>query len=190
MARIRARRPYGFSLIEAMVASGILGIALIGLVRLHKSSMTGTAQAASIGQAAEVARQLAEMVASQSYESMANTTPNVYPHCPPGINAQLSAPPNPPPGCRASPSAFTIPKPDICTRWARGAELPSVDGADAGLGTSTDTFRIDMSVSQHPDPTTYPESILVTVWVCWRDNNEVGGTIREVSTSRIVTEGL
>lgn len=170
----RARR--GFSLIEAMVAAGVLGIALIGLVELHKSSIRGTAKAQRVGEAAEVARQIAEQVAAQPF--------NQLPACAPGTGTPLPAPPN---GCRATagPSnAWAAPRPAPCTYFVDSAAVQPVDPTafpDAGAGQRR--FRVDLAVSQHPDSGNYPDSALLTIWVCWTDQR---GTIGEVSTSRMI----
>ena len=47
------------------------------------------------------------------------------------------------------------------------------------------------AVSQHPDngvaPSNYPDTAVVTVWVCWEDER---GIVQELSTTRLVTSGL
>lgn len=173
------RRPRGgragFSLIEAIVAAGILGVALVGLVELHKGSMRGTIQAQRIGQATEVARQIAELTAAQSLSRL--------PACAPGINAQLAAPPN---GCRATATPSTVyaaVRPNGCTFYTDSAAVAPADPAafpDAGAAKK---YRVDVAVSQHPDPTNFPNNAMLTVWVCWQ---EEGGMIREISTTRII----
>jgi prepilin-type N-terminal cleavage/methylation domain-containing protein len=180
------RRPgqAGFSLIEAMVAAAILGLALVGLVQLHKTSMRGTVQATNTGRAAEVARQLAESAASQEYAQL--------PACPPGAGPAGGQLPPAPAGCRATlgPSAvYAAAKPGQCTYYVDGAAVPTVDPAastDAAVNPNL-RYRVDTAVSQHPDTNNYPDTALVTIWVCWLDE---GGQIRELTTSRLVTLGL
>lgn len=178
LTRRRRSRRAGFSLIEAMVAAGILGFALIGLVELHKGSMRGTVRAERVGRATEVARQIAEMTAAQAFDQLPTCGPGAGP-----AGGQLPAVPN---GCRATlgPSTvFAAVRPGGCTYYTNEAAIAPVDPAafpDAGDGLN---YRVDISVSQHPDPVNYPNSALFTVWVCW---TEEGGTVREITTSRII----
>ena len=185
MTDVRRRsRASGFSLIEAMVAAAILGFALVGLVQLHKSSMRGTARATNLGRASEVARQLAETAASQDFTQLPNCAPGAGP-----AGGQLPAPPA---GCRATvePSGvFAGVKPGSCTFYVDAAAVPSVDPGlnnDAAVNPQL-RYRVDTAISQHPDTNNYPDTAVVTVWVCWLDE---GGLVREISTSRLVTQGL
>jgi len=180
MGNLRARRlrpgTAGFSLIEAMVAAGILGVALIGLVRLHSTSMQGTVRAQRVGRAAEVARQLAETVASQTWAQL-----------PPCGGPAVPLPPAPA-GCRATigPSTvFSGVRPNGCTYFADGAAVQDVALPDAAVAPPNQRFRVDMAVSQHPDALNYPNSAVLTVWVCWTEKQ---GVIREITTSRIVNQ--
>ena len=81
-------------------------------------------------------------------------------------------------------TVWALDKPNNCTFRVDGAAVAPVNTAafpDAGGGARR--YRVDMAVSQHPDPINYPDSALITVWVCWTEER---GTIREISTSRIV----
>ena len=64
----RHKHASGFSILEAMVSAGILGIGLLGLVKLHVTSMDGLSRSFQITTGAEVARQVAEEIASQQTE--------------------------------------------------------------------------------------------------------------------------
>ena len=180
----KSRKNAGFSLVEAMVAAAILGVALLGLVQLHKSSLRGTVRSQNVGQAAEVARQLAETTASQPF--------NQLPNCPPGATVRLSQPPGGvPPGCRASWGPGTTPSPvkgNGCTFYSDGANVPPVDPAagDASVVAGSQRYRVDTTVSRHPNAT-LPNTAVVNVYVCW---NEPTGEIREITSSRLVTVGL
>ncbi|MEO1335359.1 MAG: prepilin-type N-terminal cleavage/methylation domain-containing protein [Myxococcota bacterium] len=178
----------GFSVVEALVAAAILGVALLGVVRLHGSSIRGTAQAERIGRASEVARQFAEMLAT--------TTPGNLPACGPG----RAAPPTPEPaGCKAAvgvTTAFAAPQGPGCTFWVQGGpSTPSINNAGAANGAIVaqpppgaggpppSQYRIDLSVSGHPDLATFPNATVITVWACWRDESQ---TVNEVRTRRIL----
>jgi hypothetical protein len=176
-----------------MVAAGVLGVALLGLVRLHTSAMRGTVQADSIGRGAEVARQLADMVASTSMTRL----PAWLAACGPGAAAPLPANF----GCRTQiggdrvlGQGFAAMK-GGCTFFMQGAAVPS--SVDPNVAPSLATgdnraataplsgeFRVDVALSAHPNPASYPNTAVVTVWVCWMDSE--GGAVREVETRRVI----
>lgn len=185
VARSSAR---GFSVVEALVAAAVLGIALVGMVQLHSSSIRGTARAERLGRASEVARQFAELLAT--------TTPADLPACPPG---PLAAPLVGATGCKGDVGQtflFTPTKGVGCTFWVQdGPSVPSIDDPNAAAGAivaqpnagptgpQPSQFRIDVSVSAHPSANRFPDAALLTVWVCWRD--EIG-RVNEVRTRRIL----
>lgn len=188
MKRSRAQQA-GFSVVEALVAAGILGIALVGIVQLHATSIRGTAKAERIGRASETARQIAELFATTSADDL--------PNCDPG---PLLPPPNDMVGCKNGDgvtTVFTDPtvRPNGCVLWVQGGpstprinDVNAADGAIVSLPNPSGAeqpsqFRIDLAVSSHPDPATYPDAVMLTVWACWRD--EVG-VVREVQTRRIL----
>lgn len=184
-----------------MVAAGILGIALVGLVRLHVSSMRGTVQAEQQGNGAELARQLAEYMATQIEAPPENGVTLRLPvrsdfvtPCGPGVNAQL------PPGaqgCRAGDNLTAgLSDPNRhgtgCSFWTYGGLLPDLATGPVPSWRATQlpgerpgAFRVDMAVSAHPSPANYPDAAMVTIWVCWRDE---GGLIRQVTSRRVFVE--
>jgi hypothetical protein len=170
-------------MIEAMVAAAILGIALLGLVRLHATSMKGTVKAQRLGRASEVARQLAETVASRPFLAL--------PPCLPGSGPGGAPLPPGASGCRATlgPSTlFALPKAAGCTVNIDGAAVQDVSIAGPTPNVANSRCRVDTAISQHPGGNiNYPNTAVVTVWVCW---TEPTGLIREISTSRMVAGGL
>ena len=184
MRRGRAQQA-GFSVIEALVAAGILGVALVGIVQLHATSIRGTVKVERIGRASEVARQIAELYATTSVADL--------PACDPGT------PPAAAVGCKIGPgitTAFSDPttRNANCVLWVQdGPSIPRINDAAAANGTIVSLpnpgnqlpsqYRIDLATTPHPDPLTYPNASLLTVWVCWRDQQ---GIVREVRTRRIV----
>ena len=166
-----------------MVAAGVLGVALLGLVELHRTSMGGTARSMQVAEAAEVARQIAEQVASQPLAQLPNCAPGA------GVGGgQLPAGPN---GCRATlgpGTAYAAPRLPPCTYTVNSAAVMPSDPAafpDAMTASETRKYRVDMAVSQHPDFSNFPNSALITVWVCWQDTR---GFVQEYSTSRVVIQ--
>ncbi|MEL6188976.1 MAG: prepilin-type N-terminal cleavage/methylation domain-containing protein, partial [Myxococcota bacterium] len=53
----------GFSLVEAMISATVLGIALVGLVQMHTTSVQRTVESEKVGRATEIARQIADRTA-------------------------------------------------------------------------------------------------------------------------------
>ncbi len=189
MRRRQRRAQAGFSVIEALAAAAILGVALVGVVKLHGSSIRGTAKAERIGRASEVARQFAELLAT--------TTRDNLPACGPGLGA---APPVPAVGCKNGPGVSTAFSPERavgCTLFIQdGPSTPSINQANAAnginnqiinipaaIGIQPSQFRVDIMVSGHPNTADFPQAALLTVWACWRDEL---GIVNEVRTRRIL----
>src|SRR5688572_18112087 len=121
--RFTARASRGFSLIEAMISSVVLGIGLLGLTQLHFSSINGTLRSEEVSRGSEIARQLADTFATLDWNNMPNAC---------GLSRDL--PPawvNPPQpvGCKfgTGPStAFNNPSPiNACTTWYREDGVPN-----------------------------------------------------------------
>lgn len=179
----RSRR--GFSLIEAMISAAVLGIALVGLVEMHTTSIRGTAKAEDVGRATEIARQLADRVASQPLDQMPGCGSAIVPL------AQT--------GCRGTPGPGRVlanAKPGLdCTRIvnedavtnALSGDIETLTSVDPTLpsGTSPGAFRVDTWLSAHPNGAA--GTALVNVWVCWRDPS---GAVQEVATQRVKIEGV
>lgn len=188
MSMRRRSEQAGFSLIEAMISAAILGLALMGLVQLHKTSIQGTVKATAMGRASEVARQLAETASSVDFADL--------PPCLPGAGPAGAVLGPAPQGCRGSIAPSTVwagQKANGCTYYVESAAIPSVDPGynPDGAVNPTLKYRVDIAVSQHPDngvpPSNYPDTAVVTVWVCWEDER---GIVQELSTTRLVTSGL
>ena len=172
-----------------MISAAVLGIGLLGLVQIHKSSIRGTIRSTRLRHASEIARQAAEQIAAIPFNRFqaAVAAPE---NCGPGLNTPLPVGAN---GCRGATGVTNVPAPlkaPGCTyNTESGAVLRATDPDGNALrdGDPTDPFRVDVAISEHPNPLLYPTSGLVSVWVCFTD--EVG-IIHEVSTSRVVTQFL
>ena len=195
------RKQAGFSLIEALIAAVVLGVGLVGLARLHITSIQGTLRSDDTGRAAEVARGMADRFATLPWSDL--------PACGNPNNAPTWV--NPPtPGCQASTNQFNPVAPGGgCTVWYREDGIPDVnDGtwigpADQdpfhGDGSAPDTgnFLIHVTTSAHPLTADFPTVgtagpgeqpvQVVWVWVCYRD---MSGLVHEVSANRVMTQGL
>lgn len=187
----------GFSLVEAMVAAVILGIGLLGLVELHRASIRGTVKAINAGQALEIGRQVVETILAADYVNQPNGAGAIPNAC---AGAGVWAPPAPAPnffpagvtGCRQSVNNFTGIKTGLCTFYAdeapvNTASLNSPFEAGTVNTSANGKFRIDTALHAHPNVAQYPNTVMVSVWVCWRDTAQI---VHEVRTSRILTQDL
>lgn len=173
------RRVAGFSVLEALVAAAVLGIALIALVKLHTSAMRGMKSSRDLGTAGDIALQVAEELAAEDVTTL-------------NANACFLAA-GTPTGCRdptVMPAGYSAPKAGAdCTWWVEdglmrdgaGALPANRQNSLAAAVTSNLPYRIDRVV--HADPNaTYPNTRIVEVYVCWTDE---GGIVKEVQTSRV-----
>lgn len=191
-SRPRTRRAQrGFSILEALVAAGVLGIALTALVKLHTASMRGTVQSGRLGEATEVARGLADHFAMR-----AATTPLA---CSPGAGAPFVAMPACVGVAGTSPLSTNVGtacvSPNDCD-----AVIPP--GGNGGGGCFFDydvfgdatappagepinrRFRVRIMESQNPSGV----GTRVTAIVCWRDDNS--SQTRQIVSDRIVVPGI
>lgn len=149
------------TLVETMIAAGVLGVAVLGLVQLHTTSTRQNARLRDLATARALAGQRLERLATRPVDRLAAC---------PG-----------PAGCRNRVDSLRATKGTVdgyaCTDFADG---PSVAAPGAsGIGK----FRIDTTVEGHPDPTQFPEARILTVSVCFLDTQE---QIREVRAERML----
>jgi Tfp pilus assembly protein PilV len=154
-------------LLEALMSAGVLGIGLLGLIRLHSSAIHSFRDSHERADATYIAQQIAEVIAAQ-----ANGAP---PDCPPV---------SPDPGCRQGSSAVDAhdfaPR-TACSTWYGSSGLPDPSGS----------FRVDRVVlkpaeERHPTSEGYPPPYLLSVYVCWLDDQN---QVRQIQTSRFVPSG-
>lgn len=170
------RRMAGFSLVEALIAAGVLGVALTALVRLHQSSIRGTVASARIGDASEVARQIADHFSIRAVDTPLGC---------PNQAAPIAALPT----CAAI--YGTIPggvcnSVDTCDPLGCTFDF-DVSGTPAPAGAGPPLpgrFRVRLVEGANPAG----EGFRVAVVVCWNDPNS-GGT-RTVVTDRLSVPGL
>ncbi|MCK6545821.1 hypothetical protein L6R52_08130 [Myxococcota bacterium] len=160
---------------EAIIAAGVLGVGLVALVTLHQSAMRGMKSSRAAGIAMDIATQAAEEMATKTAANLAATCPGVG-------------------GCKLGdqPLALQYSAPQACTTWTFDGLMPDPAGvAPAGLldeATATTmsatmpSFRIDRVVNAHPIPGNNPNTRLIQVFVCWRDEQ---GYVRQVATERV-----
>lgn len=160
------------------MSAAVLGIALVGLVNLHTTSIEGTAKADDIGRAAEIARQRADQLASAPVTVLAACG-----------NATTPFDTSTPQGCRASfgpGSAFANDKLGACTQLVSSDATPNGSGVlPIAPSTEPNPYRIDVLLSGHPSGSTGLAQ--VHVWVCWRDGS---GMVNEVHTTRTRVAGM
>jgi type II secretory pathway pseudopilin PulG len=170
--RTRRRRRLGFSILEAMIAAGVLGVGLVALVKLHQSAMRGMKSSREAGIALDIATQAAE-------EMSTLTALNLAAQCPGAGGCKLGS----------LPLELQYAAPQACTTWTFDGLMPDEAGVppagqatEAAAAAARLTFRVDRVVSAHPIAANNPNTLLVQVFVCWRDE---AGYVRQVATERI-----
>ncbi|MEM1022298.1 MAG: prepilin-type N-terminal cleavage/methylation domain-containing protein [Myxococcota bacterium] len=165
----QARR--GFSLVEALVATGILGIGLAALTNAHLTSIRGIDGSAEAVEARALANQLAEELAM-----VQTNAPNVIVNSPACVNTELDVASVL--GC-AAPAGNGFSAVQLgCTRYydaeaVQGASPNVIGGSMFSTGDLVDggqRFRADIFIQDHPDPAVDPtEAQVAIISVCWRD---------------------
>lgn len=162
-----------------MISAAVLGIALVSLVQMHTTSIQSTSNAENLGRATEIARQIADSVASQPLTQITCG------------DAAVALPPGPQ-GCRASAGPGRAPAGDksgaagCTTYYATDGLNDAVSGAPNILPSETETsFRVDERLARHPNNA--PGAAQLHVWVCWRGRN---GMYNEIHTTRTKVEGI
>lgn len=155
----------GFSLIEVMVSSLVLGVAVLGLTSTYTSSQTGMVASRSRTTAAELARQRLELLATQDATQL--------PACAGPLTCQQDGAMGP---ALAPSGAFR------CTQYVD--DMAVLDPADPA---ASGRYRVDTIVEEHPDALRQPDARLVTVNVCWLDRT---GRVHEVQARRTIVPGV
>lgn len=172
VGRRRRRASAGFSIVEALIAAVVLGVGLMGIVRLHQSALRGLASSSAASYAMDIATQRAEFLAAMPAASL--------PACAYATWAD-------PHGCRGATDQFSAPK-GICSRWVSDGYVPMPDGTfpaafsaatEAAAAAATLPYRMDEWIAPSPNR---PNTRVIEVYVCWRDE---AGQIRQVMTSRM-----
>ena len=207
--RTPRRGQRGFSLLEAVIAAAVLGIGLVGLARLHISSVQGTIRSEETSRAAHVAREIADLYGTLDFQAI-----RALPAACGNINAApwwATSPPTPGAGCRSTgniadsvydnAAAFTVPTAG-CTAYFDEDGVPDVTNAawvadPMGGPLTQGDFRVDIRRSAHPDPNLFPTDAdpdpnatavaVLWVWVCWTDER---GNVQELATNRIKLEEI
>lgn len=181
---LNKKRKRGFSVLEVMIATAVLGIAMAGLVKLHRAAIRGMKTTNDITVAEDIAEQVADEVAAQDPATLPTATNGVASTC------------NVPGGCKAGGGgfqrAFGANKPANCTFWvnsagtARRGTTGQMDNAviistQAAAITAGANYRVDKVVMPHPSPSS--KGTIVDVYTCWLDEGQI---VREVHTRRVV----
>src|SRR5262245_16850054 len=169
MRKNAARGRRGFSLIEAMVSAAVLGIGLLGVVELHRSSVRGLAIGRSITVASQIASQRAELIAGREADALN------LPSCPVAADNNV--------GCKATRDAFAADK--TCTAWLLESDVPTPAGADVA-NAPNQGFRRDIVITPHPDTINHAGSFVATISVCWRDQKNF---VQELRQQKLLVPG-
>ena len=161
---VTRRRQGGFSLLETLAATVIVGISVMAAVRTYSAGAQGRSDARMSSRALRIIEHRLEALSARGAERL--------PSCP------APAP------CRAEGNAYAPAKSDAggypCTQYLSDARLPDPERRD-GVGR----FRVDTTVWIHPDPEQRSESRMLTISVCWRNGR---GRIRTLSGDRLVLD--
>lgn len=163
---MRSRSRAGFSLIEALVASAVLGVAVTCLTQMYTTSVRGYVTSARLQEAVEIAAQRAEQLATMSADDLPACTG--------------------PTSCRSNNTTMASElSPASGFACTSRVDAPAVVGP-SGTASSGQRFRIDTVVGAHPDGNRQPDARLVTVSVCWSDP---AGFVHEVQAQRLMVPG-
>jgi prepilin-type N-terminal cleavage/methylation domain-containing protein len=158
----------GFSLVEVLVAVGVLAVGLVGLANYQVYSIKGAARAEQTNASRTIAAQVAHRLATQNAGLPACTTDE---------------------GCRANNGEYTNEKAGDCTQYARDF-VPDLQGDFPQVGGSMQpgSYRVDLGVLPHIDATEHADDQVLRVWVCWLDSS---GQVQEYQISRLLPgEGI
>lgn len=161
-----------------MISATVLGIALVGLVQMHTTSVQRTVESEKVGRATEIARQIADRTASQPLAAL--------PAC--GNAATPLDVADGTRGCRGTPvpSRGKAPvKVDPCTQFFGEDAISGGATLQPASSEEPSSFRVDTLLSSHPNGGT--DAALLHVWVCWR---EPDGMYNEIYTSRAKIAGV
>lgn len=169
MRKNAARSRRGFSLVEAMISAAVLGIGLMGVVELHRSSVRGLSIGRSVTVASQIAGQRAELIAGREADALN------LPNCPVAADSLV--------GCKASRDAFATSK--TCTAWMLESDVPTPAGVDV-TSAPNQGFRRDIVISPHPDTINHAGSFVATISVCWRDQKNF---VQELRQQKLLVPG-
>lgn len=142
----------GFSLLEALVAAGLLGLGIAGLVHSFQIASEGTAITRDDVLAARIAEQVIAMAELEGAPG-------------PGDACEVLDPLSDAAGCLDG--GALRPTPQGCTQ-ATDDLLPSSFALDASNQLATGRFRLDWGFWEHPDPAASSNARVLVASVCYR----------------------
>ncbi len=181
--RLRPKRSRaGFSILEAMVSAVVLGIGMVGLVKMHTSAIGGMQRGRDVNIAEDIATQAAEEMVALGGATLASAA---------GVgacNTNVAVT-----GCRVgniNSMVFAANRTSPCTKWVgeQGntpdyqGNQPTVITTEAAAQSAGRRYRVDRVISRHPSVTANANTRVVDVFVCWRDEK---GVVKEIQTTRV-----
>ena len=136
----------GFSLVEVMIASAILGIGVLATVNLFGHSTQGVSWTRDRSAATTIAIERLEFLGTKGIASL------------PACNGAI--------GCQSGPTTFAAVIPG-CTQQVGEMQ------ANPAITDPSGKYRVDTVVKDHPDLGRQGGAKLVTVSVCWRDRKQL-----------------
>ena len=147
---VRRRSPrkgqQGLTLVEVLVTSAVLGVGMVALAHTYNRAQSGVRQSRLGTAAIRIAEQRLERLATLPV-------------------ARLAGCAGPATGCRSNRTTFAPVLGNVgtyrCTQNVDGMGFHDPTALSTGL------FRVDTSVSAHPDPRQQTGALVITVSVCW-----------------------
>ncbi len=184
------RSKAGFSLVEALVATAVLGIGLAALTNAHLTSIRGVDNSADAMEAQSLARAIADDIQIGQYQQNGLVIPL-------GCTNLGGTP-----GCKTpNGDGFTADL-GVCSRYFTGAAspVPPPPGPTGGFGNlfmdsnpnnnGNERFRVDVTLASHNDPSIpATDAAVLTVSACWRDPL-APGRVRQVQETRVLNWSL
>lgn len=156
------RRRAGFTLLEAMIAAGVLAVGIVGVVGLQARLFRSAAYSHDMSRAAYLLQYREEEIGAYSVEKL-------------DTNALCLGTAF---GCAAGGVFAAAPASGCSVMIDDPQQMQDPQPVPAGA------FRLDTGIVNHGDAN-HPNARIATISVCWTDQ---GGRVRQLQTQRVVAD--
>jgi prepilin-type N-terminal cleavage/methylation domain-containing protein len=159
---IRARRQAGFTLLEAMIASAVLAIGIVGVVGLQATLFSSARFSHDMSSASYLLQYRSEELGTYTIDQLDTT----------GLCRGAA------PGCRGI-GGIEAPAP------ASGCTVKIFDPQPISSPQPPDQgpYRVDVGILPHPDNINHPNARVATISVCWQDR---GALFKQIQSIRVL----